>query len=344
MSIDRSHLTPKKVTDKNGKQTTVHVNDRKGDGAVNIDKLSGISASSGIGSKGNVNNWSMDELTAEEQSAICDRVAEGFADDEQTARDINEAMIEKIMPSDGLSDDDIDSVLSDPTRRGADGIYEDTEDGYYLREAQRSVSERMLREKVEERANELKNLDEDDEDRIPGDFNFDDEFDDDYLDDISERIDKTEHNRAYAQKAVDLSGSRGFEYTAGRVSKEQIKIGDDREIAKEVLPDDATEEEIEQVSKSVRDLVNSELTGNDSMKIDLLWNGKPSEVIKGDSVPDTASPSNENGRATWRVQANGFSHYAPYPAKRMEMNTFSGDRPQMSVSDDIMVMNTTDDE
>lgn len=43
MSTDRNHLTPKQITDVNGKQTTVHVNDRKSDGAANAQKLGGVS-------------------------------------------------------------------------------------------------------------------------------------------------------------------------------------------------------------------------------------------------------------------------------------------------------------
>lgn len=47
MSTDRSHLTKKPITDKNGKQTTVHVNDQKGDGSENASRLSSVSAPSG---------------------------------------------------------------------------------------------------------------------------------------------------------------------------------------------------------------------------------------------------------------------------------------------------------
>lgn len=47
MSADRSHLTAKPITDKNGKQTTVHVNDQKGDGSGNASRLSSVSVSSG---------------------------------------------------------------------------------------------------------------------------------------------------------------------------------------------------------------------------------------------------------------------------------------------------------
>lgn len=344
MSTDRNHLTPKQITDKNGKRTTVRVNDRKSDGQVNAGKLGGISASAQIGSKSKVNNWSMNELTSEEQTEVLERVMEHSVDD--VKRTINDTLIEEIAPSEGMDDADIDQTLRDPVRLGVAYNYAETEEGYQLREAQRSTTERVLLDKIEEKSKELKALDEDDDDRIPGDFHFDTEgvADDDYLADVSERIDKDEHDTAYAQKRIDLSKPRGFEYDAGLVSKEQIAVGDDRQIAKEVLPDDATEEEIEKVSKSVRDLVNSELTGNDSMKIDLLWNGKPSDVVNPDGIPDTASPSNENKRAIWRVQANGMSHYAPYPADRMEMTTFSGSTPQMSVSDDLMAMTVEDDE
>lgn len=43
MTNERSHLTKKPITDKNGKQTTVHVNDQKGDGSENADRLSSVS-------------------------------------------------------------------------------------------------------------------------------------------------------------------------------------------------------------------------------------------------------------------------------------------------------------
>ena len=344
MTNDRSHLTAKKITDKNGRQTTVHVNDRKSDGQVNAEKLGGISASAQIGSKSKVNNWSMDELTSEEQTEVLERVMEHSVDD--VKRTINDTLIEEIAPSEGMDDADIDQTLRDPVRLGVAYNYAETEEGYQLREAQRSTTERVLLDKIEEKSKELKALDEDDDDRIPGDFHFDTEgvADDDYLADVSERIDKDEHDTAYAQKRIDLSKPRGFEYDAGLVSKEQIAVGDDRQIAKEVLPDDATEEEIEAVSKSVRDLVNSEMVGDKSVKINLLWNGKPSDVIKPNEVPSFVSPSNENKRATWRVESNGFSHYAPYPVERMEMMTFSGDNPMMKVSDDIMVMTTDENE
>ena len=42
MSTDRSHLTAKQITDKNGKQTTVHVNDQKNTGASNADRLGSV--------------------------------------------------------------------------------------------------------------------------------------------------------------------------------------------------------------------------------------------------------------------------------------------------------------
>lgn len=340
MSTDRNHLTPKQITDKNGKRTTVRVNDRKSDGAANADKLGSLSAPSSFGKQNNT--LTMDELDSDERDTVRSRVVDGALD--MTWNDIDGEVNSKLHSSDDLSSDTIDSILGDPTRRGLSGHYEDDEDGYELKLAQRNTAEGLLRKNIESKSNELKNLDSDDEDRIPGDFDFDEEFDDDYMEDLVDNALRDYDQNPFLQREIDNAKPRGFEYTAGRVSKDQVEIGDDREIAKEVLPDDATEEEVEKVSKSVRDLVNSELTGNDSMKIDLLWNGKPSDVVNPDGIPDTASPSNENKRAMWRVQANGMSHYAPYPADRMEMTTFLGSTPQMSVSDDLMAMTVEDDE
>lgn len=46
MSTDRNHLTPKQITDKNGRRTTVLVNDQKDSATANADRLGSVSPSS----------------------------------------------------------------------------------------------------------------------------------------------------------------------------------------------------------------------------------------------------------------------------------------------------------